>query len=333
MRSCNLLKNGGPQDDTHRLAVIVVDWHSQEIDELVRRALAEDVGSGDITTAATVPADRLASGRIIAKQNLVCAGLPLAGRVFCALDPGVRLDFVHTEGTLVQNGSELLRLTGKASAILTGERTALNFLSHLCGVATATRHFVEQLNGTRTRIRDTRKTTPGLRALEKYAVKMGGGVNHRFGLYDAILLKENHIAVAGGIRAALDKAHTYASNKAPASRAITAYEAVGFDPAAAGPGPISVQVEVRNEKELREALGAGAEAVLLDNMTPDEALRCVGLARVLRSDCVVEISGGITLENARAYADTGADFLSSGALTHSAPAADVSLLVEGIRDK
>jgi nicotinate-nucleotide pyrophosphorylase (carboxylating) len=310
-----------------------MNWHSEEIDGLVRRALGEDVGSGDASTAATVPHDAVADAAIFARQTLVCAGLPLAARVFRALDPEIGVECLHNDGSFVEHGAELMRLTGSARAILTGERTALNFLSHLCGIATMTRRFVEQLGGTRTRIRDTRKTTPGLRALEKYAVKTGGGANHRFGLYDAILLKENHVALAGGISEALAKAHAYAAVKSPAPRAASAYDAAGLDPEVAGPPPIPVQIEVRNERELREALGAGAEAVLLDNMSPGEALRCVGLARVLRNDCVIEISGGITLENAREYAETGADFLSSGALTHSAPAADVSLLVDNIVDK
>jgi nicotinate-nucleotide pyrophosphorylase (carboxylating) len=230
----------------------------------------------------------------------------------------------------VESGTELIELAGEAQAILTGERTALNFLAHLCGIATLTRRFVEQLAGTQTRIRDTRKTTPGLRALEKYAVKAGGGANHRFGLYDAILIKENHIAIAGGVKAALDRAHAYASLKMTAPRAASAYDAAGLDPEIVGARPLPVQIEVRNETELREALEAGAESVLLDNMTPDAARRCVALARTLRRDCVIEISGGITVENARAYAETGADFLSSGALTHSAPAANLSLLVERV---
>jgi len=187
------------------------------------------------------------------------------------------------------------------------------------------------LAGTRARIRDTRKTTPGLRALEKYAVKCGGGTNHRFGLYDAILIKENHISIAGGVKAALDRAHAFTSLKMAAPRTASAYDAAGLDPKLVGAGPLSVQIEVRNEEELREALGAGAEAVLLDNMTPEAAKHCVQLARNLRRDCVIEISGGITLDNVRAYAETGADFLSSGALTHSAPAANLSLLVESVR--
>jgi nicotinate-nucleotide pyrophosphorylase (carboxylating) len=307
-----------------------MDWHSEEVQALVRLALAEDVGTGDATTEATVTLLAVANASILARQTLVCAGLPLAGQVFRALDTEMRVDALHNDGSFVEPGAELMRLSGKARAILTGERTALNFLARLCGIATLTRRFVEQLAGTSTRIRDTRKTTPGLRALEKYAVKTGGGTNHRFGLYDAILLKENHIALAGGIKEALDKAHGYASMRAPAPRTASAYDAAGLDPEVVGPGPLPVQIEVRNEAELREAISAGAEAILLDNMTPEEARHCVKIARGLRRDCVIEISGGITLENARAYAESGADFLSSGALTHSAPAANLSLLVESV---
>src|SRR5256886_15382365 len=310
-----------------------MDWNSRYIAELLRRALEEDIGTGDATTAAVVPPRTTARAKILARQTLVCAGLSIAEKVFRALDPEVRVTFPHNDGSFVDPGAEIVQVKGNARAILTGERTALNFLAHLCGIATLTRRFVEQLAGTKTRIRDTRKTIPGLRGLEKYAVSTGGGSNYRFGLYDAILLKENHIALAGGISQALDRAHTYAANRAPAPRAVSAYDAAGFDPDLAGPPPLTVQIEVRNERELREALGSGAEAVLLDNMSPDEALRCVGLARVLRSDCVIEISGGITLENLREYAETGADFLSSGALTHSAPAANLSLLVDRIERK
>jgi nicotinate-nucleotide pyrophosphorylase (carboxylating) len=307
-----------------------MNWHSEEIEGLVRQALAEDVGTGDATTASIVPRGTPAKAIILARQTLVCAGLPLAESVFTALDREMRVGCLHNDGSFVEPGTGLIELAGEAQAILTGERTALNFLAHLCGVATLTRRFVEQLAETHTRIRDTRKTTPGLRALEKYAVKAGGGTNHRFGLYDAVLIKENHIAIAGGVKAALDRAHAFTSLKMPAPRAASAYDAAGLDPEVVGPGPLSVQIEVRDEAELREALEAGAESVLLDNMMPAEARRCVQLARSLRHDCVIEISGGITLENARAYAETGADFLSSGALTHSAPAANLSLLVERV---
>ena len=309
-----------------------MNWHSEEIARIVRLALAEDIGPGDATTAATISPHASARAHILSRQTLVCAGLPLAEKVFRALDPEMEVVSLHTDGSFVQPGVKLVEMRGKAAAILTGERTALNVLARLCGIATLTRRFVEQLAATKTRIRDTRKTTPGLRTLEKYAVKMGGGTNHRFGLYDAILLKENHIALAGGIKEALDKAHTYVSPKMPPPRAASAYDAAGLDPEVAGPGPLSVQVEVRNERELVEALGAGAEAVLLDNMTPERAAECVKTARGIRADCVIEISGGITLENARAYAEAGADFLSSGMLTHSAPAANLSLLVDSVEE-
>ena len=310
-----------------------MNWHSQEIDELVRRALAEDVGAGDATTAAIVPTGTPAKARIIARQPLVCAGLPIAELVFRALDVPIRIGCLYKDGSFVESGAELIEIAGEAQAILTGERTALNFLAHLCGIATLTRRLAEQLAGTQARLRDTRKTTPGLRALEKYAVKCGGGTNHRFGLYDAVLIKENHIGIAGGVKAALDRAHAFASLKMAAPRTASAYDTAGLDPkvGGAGPSPLPVQIEVRNEEELREALGAGAESVLLDNMTPEAARRCAQLARSLRRDCVIEISGGITLDNVRAYAETGADFLSSGALTHSAPAANLSLLVESVR--
>jgi len=309
-----------------------MDWNSEYIVDLVRRALAEDVESGDATTAATVPAEAEARAHIMTRQTLVCAGLPIAEKVFRALDPEIHVTSPHNDGSFVEPGVEIVQIRGNARAILTGERTALNFLAHLCGIATLTRRFVEQLAATKTRIRDTRKTTPGLRALEKYAVKTGGGANHRFGLYDAILLKENHIALAGGIKAALDKAHTYTAPKAPPPRTASAYDAAGLDPEVAGPGPLPVQIEVRDVRELIEAIGAGAEAVLLDNMTPERAAECVKIARGLRGDCVIEISGGINLENARAYAEAGADFLSSGMLTHSAPAANLSLLVDSIEE-
>ena len=309
-----------------------MDWNSPEIAELIRRALEEDIGAGDATTEAVVPPRATARAQVLARQTLVCAGLPIAEQILRALDPEIQVSCPHNDGSFVEPGAEIVHIKGNARSILTGERTTLNFLAHLCGIATLTRRFVEQLAGTRTRIRDTRKTTPGLRTLEKYAVKTGGGSNHRFGLYDAILLKENHIALAGGIKQALDKAHTYASPNVAPPRTASAYDAAGLDPEVVGPGPMPVQIEVRDERELVEALGAGAAAVLLDNMTPARAAECVKIARGLRKDCVIEISGGITLENMRAYAEAGADFLSSGMLTQSAPAANLSLLVNGIEE-
>src|SRR5208283_4339530 len=237
-----------------------MDWNSEDVAEVIEGALAEDVGAGDATVAATIPASATGRAHIVAKQELVCAGLPLAEMVFRRLDPQMRMESRAVDGQFVKTGEDVLRLSGKARAILTGERTALNFLGHLSGIATLTRRFVEQLRGTRARIRDTRKTTPGLRQLEKYAVKMGGGTNHRFGLYDAILLKENHVALAGGVKEALDMAHAFASAQMN-SRSTTAYEAVGGDAGANSDSLLTVQIEVRNEEELREALGAGATAV------------------------------------------------------------------------
>ncbi|HMD42740.1 MAG TPA: carboxylating nicotinate-nucleotide diphosphorylase [Candidatus Acidoferrum sp.] len=304
-----------------------MDWNSEYVAGVVERALAEDVGAGDVTVAATMPAGAEGMAHIVARQELVCAGLPLAEKVFCRLDAEMDVEFRAHDGELVKKGQNILHLSGNAAAILTGERTALNFLGHLSGIATLAHRFVGELEGTNAKLRDTRKTTPGLRLLEKYAVKMGGGTNHRIGLYDALLLKENHIALAGGVKAALDQAHAFASIRID-PRAMTAYEAVGM--AIADAGGLSIQIEVRNEAELREALAAGAESVLLDNMTPELARKCVEIVRGIRKDCVVEVSGGITLENARAYALTGADYLSSGALTHSARSADMSLLVDSI---
>ena len=308
-----------------------MNWDSPYIAEAVRRALDEDIGPGDASTEATVPNVATAKARIIAREALVCAGLPVAAKVFGALDPEMRFEACVRDGDRVQKGRELMRLAGNARAILTGERTALNFLARLSGIATLTAAFAEQLKGTKAKIRDTRKTTPGLRALEKYAVKTGGGTNHRMGLYDAILLKENHIALAGGVKQALDQAHAYAASHA-ILRTISAYEEAGAPPKDRR-AALPVQIEVRNEAELREALEAGAESVLLDNVTPAGARHSIELVRTIRRDCIVEISGGITLENARAYAETGPDYLSSGMLTHSAAAANVSLLVDNIEDK
>jgi nicotinate-nucleotide pyrophosphorylase (carboxylating) len=311
--------------------MVEMNWESAAIVNFVRKALEEDIGPGDATSLATVSTTAGGRARIIARAPLVCAGLSLVQLVFHEIDPAMKVEFLARDGDCVEQPRDVVRCQGRARAILAGERTALNFLAHLSGIATLTRRFVEKLAGTKTKIRDTRKTTPGLLMLEKYAVRMGGGTNHRIGLFDAILLKENHIALAGGVKAALDKAHTYSSSQI-SPRAMSAYEAM----AGATPGEnssLSVQIEVRDERELRNALEAGAQAVLLDNMKPDEARRCVEIVRGMQKDCVVEISGGITLENAREYAETGADFLSSGALTHSAPAADFSLLVDRLEDK
>jgi nicotinate-nucleotide pyrophosphorylase (carboxylating) len=281
------------------------DWDAPEIDALVRGALEEDIGTGDVTTTATVAESARARARLVARQEMVLAGLPLFERVFHRLDPEIAFTAHFAEGARVPSGATVAQLDGRARAILTGERTALNFLAHLSGVATLASRYAERLVGTATQLRDTRKTTPLFRRLEKYAVRTGGGTNHRFGLSDAVLIKENHIAAAGGIAQAVRRARE-----------------------AAAKGGLRVEVEVRNEAELREALAAGPDEVLLDNLSPAEAGRMVAIVRRERPDCRVELSGGVTLDNLGAYGAAGADFISVGALTHSAPAVDFSLLVE-----
>lgn len=310
-----------------------MNWDAPEIAIFLHAALDEDIGAGDVTARAIVPAEAHARAQILARRALTLAGLPLAGRFFRALDSAIRFEAGVAEGEPVAAGAVVARIEGRTRAILTAERTALNLLAHLCGVATLTRQFVNATEGTRTRIRDTRKTLPLLRRLEKYAVRMGGGVNHRMGLYDAMLIKENHIAAAGSVAEALRRARAFLPSPAhaPAGREMTAYESFAPPAPAGWEETVDIQVEARNEGELREALAAGADSVLLDNQTPAEAARLVALARGLRPRCVLEISGGVTLENVRAYAAAGADYISVGALTHSAPAADLSLLVEAPR--
>jgi nicotinate-nucleotide pyrophosphorylase (carboxylating) len=312
--------------------IVQVTWDAPEVLALVRAALDEDLGvgraeeAGDLTAQCLVSADATVKARIVAKRELVLAGLPLAERVFRALNHHVKVTARVEEGTVAAAGSPVAAVEGNARAILSAERTALNFLAHLSGIATLTRRFVEAVAGTRARIRDTRKTTPLLREIEKYAVRAGGGSNHRFGLYDAMLVKENHIALAGSVAEAVHRAQLAAASAAGLPPEMTAYEA--FRPPDKGT-ELPVEVEVRNEAELREALAAKADCVLLDNVTPAEAARLVRIAREIHAACLIEVSGGVTLGNVRAYAEAGADFIAIGALTHSAPAADLSLLVEG----
>jgi nicotinate-nucleotide pyrophosphorylase (carboxylating) len=258
------------------------------LDDLVTRAIAEDVGPGDVTTRATVPPGTRAHARITQKAPGVVFGLEVAERCFAALDAGVRAP------------RPVLALDGDAAALLAGERTALNFLQRLSGIATLTARYVGAVGGTRARILDTRKTTPGLRALEKSAVAAGGGTNHRAGLYDAILVKENHAALAGGVGAAVRAARAAAPQ-------------------------LPLEVECRDEHDVDEALAAGAPRLLLDNMDPAR-LRAVVAHVGDRAE--LEASGGVTLETVREIAETGVDFISVGALTHSAPALDLSLLLE-----
>jgi nicotinate-nucleotide pyrophosphorylase (carboxylating) len=267
--------------------------------DLVPRALAEDVGDGDITTAATVPANARAKATITQKAPGVIYGLELAEEVFRVLDPDVLSERLTAEGEW-RDGGPVLSLEGSARALLTGERTALNFLGHLAGVATLTARYVQAIEGTGARILDTRKTMPGMRMLEKAAVAAGGGVNHRIGLFDEILIKENHSALAGGVGEAVRKASAYA------------------------PG-VPLEVECRTLDEVDEALASGARRILLDNMDIHGLREAV--ARV-DGRAELEASGGVTLETIRAIASTGVQFVSVGALTHSPPALDLSLLLE-----
>ena len=269
----------------------------------VRRFLAEDIGSGDITTAWTVPDGKTASGWIVAREACIVAGLPIAEAVFAELDAGIVADAQVSDGARVERATRLMRLSGAAAPILSGERLALNLLQRLSGVATVTRRYVDAVAGFRASVSDTRKTTPGLRVFEKYAVRVGGGRNHRFGLYDAVLIKDNHVAAAGGVTAALE--------------AVAGHRT----------GDVVVQVEVDSLEQLREALDAGAGAVLLDNMMPAETALAVGFVRGRpNGDSIwIESSGGITFANIRAYAEAGVDTISVGALTHSAPSVDIAL--------
>ena len=270
---------------------------------LIDAALAEDLGRGDLTTELTVSEKARAKAEVIAKQEGVLAGAPLAERIFAALAPGQTVTVVREleDGQSFSAGARVLSLDGPARVLLSGERTVLNFLQQLSGVATLTRRFVDAVSGTKARIVDTRKTTPAMRVLQKYAVRMGGGHNHRTGLDDGVLIKDNHIAAAGGIIAAV------------------------ADARAGAPHTIRVECECTTLAEVDEALAAGADAILLDNMDPAMLADAV---RRIAARALVEASGGVTLDTVRAIADTGVDLISVGALTHSAPAIDLSLRLE-----
>jgi nicotinate-nucleotide pyrophosphorylase (carboxylating) len=269
--------------------------------ELVRAALEEDVGAGDVTTMATVDAEAQAQAQITQKAPGVIYGLDVAEAVFTELDPDACVERLVAEGQWREQGP-VLSISGHARALLTGERTALNFLTHLSGVATMAARAAREVQGTGAKVLDTRKTIPGLRMLEKAAVAAGGASNHRVGLYDAILIKENHIAAAGGIAQAIERARAAA-------------------PQLAG----TLEVEVRNPKEIEHALAAGAPRLLLDNM--DENQLRAAVAQVA-GRAQLEASGGVSLQTLRALADTGIEWVSMGALTHSAPALDLSLIME-----
>lgn len=264
--------------------------------DLVRRALAEDIGPGDVTTKATVDETHRARAVLLAKSPCVIAGLDLAAEAFRQLDPEVAIRIHHRDGAWCEPGTEIAEIRGRASALLTAERTALNFMQRMTGVATLTRQFVDAAAG-RIVVLDTRKTTPLMRVLEKYAVRAGGGVNHRFGLSDGVLIKDNHVRLAGGVCNAVARMR------------------------ASSPG-MPIEVEAQSLSEVADALQAGADIILLDNLSTTDIIDAV---RQCRGRAKTEISGGVTLARMPELAESGADYVSIGALTHSAPAADLSL--------
>jgi len=274
---------------------------ASELDDLLRRFLAEDVGPGDVTTDSIVPEDAVAAAEIVAKSECVVSGLPISRRVFELLDPDLEWEDRIATGATAPPATTLARLSGRARAILTGERVALNLLQRMCGIATATRRYVDAVSGTGCRILDTRKTAPGLRTFDRAAVRDGGGTNHRAGLYDMVLVKDNHRAIAGGVRPALEKARRLA------------------------PAGMTVEVEVESEEDLREAVAGGADAILIDNQPPSTVARWVGIARSAARSPAIEASGNMRLETVRDYALAGVDSISVGALSHSVRAADISL--------
>ncbi len=275
------------------------------IDEIVARALAEDVGTGDLTTMAAIPVGATASARLEMREAGVVCGLPVWNAVFRAVDPGLQLDTRIAEGRGAKRGDTVATVHGSAGSILTGERVALNLIQRMSGIATLTARYVEAIAGTHARILDTRKTTPGLRALEKYAVRVGGGTNHRFALYDGVMLKDNHLALL-------------------AAQGIGLADAIRRTRAAVGP-MVQVEVEVESVAQAVTAAEAGATLILLDNLPPDQMRQAV---EAVGGRAALEASGGITLDTVRAAAESGVDYISVGALTHSARALDMSLEFE-----
>ena len=270
-----------------------------EIERIIRTALAEDIGLGDVTSAVTVTPDAVARAELVAREDFTLAGLDVAAAVFAALDSEVRFEKLFVDGQTVQRGEVIAWLKGKASILLQGERVALNLLQRMSGIASLTAQDVAEVKGTKAKIVDTRKTVPGLRALDKYSVRMGGGWNHRIGLFDGVLIKENHIVAAGGISAAI----------------VRAKEQI--------PHTLKIEIETRDLVEVEEALQAGADIIMLDNMSLEEMSQGVEL---IAGRALVEASGGVNLERVRGIAETGVNIISVGALTHSVSAADISML-------
>jgi nicotinate-nucleotide pyrophosphorylase (carboxylating) len=271
-----------------------------EIRRIIEGALREDIGSGDVTTGSVLTGREKGRAGAVAKADMVIAGIQVFKEVFLSVDPDIRFAARLRDGQRAKRGNTIAEVSGRLSSILQAERVALNFFQRMCGVATLTRSYVDRVKGTKAKILDTRKTAPGLRVLDKYAVKAGGGHNHRFALYDGVLIKDNHITAAGGI--------TPAVRRASAARTPT----------------LKIEVEVKNMKEVKEALKAGADMIMLDNMSLKNMEEAV---RFIAGKVPVEASGNISLSNVREVAETGVDYISAGALTHSVAAADISLII------
>ncbi len=276
-----------------------LDWN--HVDKSIEIALHEDIGSGDITTSSLIPPKHLSSSVLLAKDNFILAGLPFSERVFKIVDSGIKFKSLAKEGEKIKSGTVIAEITGKTKSLLIGERTALNLLQRLSGIATLTAKYSAAVKGTGARIVDTRKTVPGLRFFDKYAVRAGGGSNHRFGLFDGVLIKDNHIAAVGGVgkavKIARDRAHHL----------------------------VKIEVEVKNLREVREALSARADIIMLDNMPAATTKKAVELIRTRNKDALIEASGNINLDNVREIAENGVDLISVGALTHSVQASDISM--------
>lgn len=271
------------------------------LDRIIENALLEDIHTGDITTLAVIAEKRTAGAKILAKESMVLAGIAVVGKVFHYLDHGIGFIPHFADGDSLKPGDVIADIHGESALLLQGERVALNLLQRMCGVATLTAEYVQAVKGTKARVVDTRKTTPGLRQLEKYAVRVGGGTNHRTGLYDGVLIKENHIAAAGGISIAVQRAMAFI------------------------PHTMKIEVETENLAQVKEALAAGADIIMLDNMDLQTMRDAVGL---IAGKALVEASGGVNLKTIRDIAETGVDIISVGALTHSARAMDISMLLE-----
>ena len=273
-------------------------FNNPQVDSIISLAMNEDIGTGDITTLSTIPADKNAFGRFIAKEDMIICGIDLAKYIFAKVDTSIEFNANFKDGDKVVKGDVIATVSGNAQNVLTGERTALNFMQRLTGIASRTALAVAEVEGTSAKIADTRKTTPGMRVLEKYAVKVGGGTNHRFNLADGVLIKDNHIAVSGGITAAINNARKNI------------------------PHTLKIEVEVESIEQLNEALEAGADIIMLDNMTNEMMAECV---KITDGRALLEASGNMGEKSLREVAATGVDIISIGALTHSVKAADISL--------